>query len=165
MNNQLPEIAGKMKDYFGADRKRINHALRVADYAAKILVEEAADRDLVMAAAYLHDIGIPEAERKYNSAGGKYQEKEGPPIARDLLRKLGLDPDFIENVCAIIAKHHTYKGLETKEFQILYEADWLVNLQEDFVHLDGEKKKKIINKHFQTAIGRILAEELLKKPG
>ncbi|MDA3930432.1 MAG: hypothetical protein PF541_15900 [Prolixibacteraceae bacterium] len=36
-------------------------------------------------ASILHDIGIKEAELKYNSCNGHYQEIEGPPVARPLL--------------------------------------------------------------------------------
>ena len=38
---------------------------------------------MVLSAAYLHDIGIKEAERKYQSSAAPYQEQEGPAIARD----------------------------------------------------------------------------------
>ena len=48
---------------------------------------------VVRAAAVLHDIGIREAERKHGSSAGKYQEVEGPPIARRILEKLSVDPE------------------------------------------------------------------------
>ena len=44
---------------------------------------------VILSAAYLHDIGIHEAERKYQSTAARYQEEEGPPIAREILIKLG----------------------------------------------------------------------------
>lgn len=159
MSIDLAIIANKMQEYFGKDQKRIEHAFLVADYAEKILKQEDADRDVVIASSYLHDIGIHEAEKKYNSTAGKYQEIEGPPIAKKILEGLGLETDFINSVCGIISKHHTLNGLDTKEFQILYEADWIVNLGCDFKDVNKDKKKDIIDKNFKTKTGRKIAYE------
>ena len=51
--------------------------------------EEKGNPAVVLSAAYLHDIGIQEAERKYQSTAARYQEEEGPPIAREILTRLG----------------------------------------------------------------------------
>ena len=53
-------------------------------------------------AAYVHDIGIKISEEKYNSSAGKYQEIEGPPIAEEMLTKLGYDKDVIERVSYLV---------------------------------------------------------------
>ena len=58
----------EMKRYFESDFKRIGHATKVARYAEKICKEENAHPVVTTLSAYLHDIGIKEAERKYNSA-------------------------------------------------------------------------------------------------
>lgn len=114
-----------MKQYFGNDQKRINHALKVLKYA------EGGDRDVVVAAAILHDIGIHEAERKYNSNAGKYQEIEGPPIAKEILEKIDDFPkEKIPEVLDIIAHHHHPRKEETENFKILYAADCKVNREE-----------------------------------
>ena len=84
---------------------------------------------MVIAASYLHDIGIHQAERKYNSTAGDYQERKGPPIARDILERLGLDKKTIDEVCDLIAHHHSPGHIETLNLQILWEADTLVNLE------------------------------------
>ncbi|MFX1555119.1 MAG: HD domain-containing protein, partial [Promethearchaeota archaeon] len=78
-------IAAEMRRIFGRDQKRINHANRVVQLAEEILKVEGGDPAVVIAASYLHDIGIHEAEKKYNSPAGHYQEIEGPPIARSIL--------------------------------------------------------------------------------
>jgi len=120
-----------MRAYFGADEKRIRHALRVTEYAEQILSHEpTANRDVVLAAAILHDIGLPEAERKYGSSAGKYQELEGPPIARELLLLEGLPEGMIEEVGQIIAHHHTPGVVETSNFRVVYDADLIVNLED-----------------------------------
>ncbi len=56
--------------------------------------------EIIDIAALLHDIGIPEAERKCNSCAGRHQEQEWPPIARDMLSKLNIDPG-INNAHAV----------------------------------------------------------------
>ena len=40
--------------------------------------------------------------------GGKYQEQLGPPIAKELLARLGFDKDVSERVQYLIGHHHTY---------------------------------------------------------
>jgi hypothetical protein len=57
-------VAIEMKRYFKNDFKRIGHASRVARYADKIGKQERGNLAVILTAAYLHDIGIKEAERK-----------------------------------------------------------------------------------------------------
>lgn len=119
-----------MKSYFGKDERRIKHALRVTEYAEKILQHEVnADKDVVVSAAVLHDIGIHEAERKHGSSAGKYQEIEGPPIAKELMLQEKLSDELIEEVCQIVAHHHTPGVIDTINFKVLYDADLIVNLE------------------------------------
>ncbi len=124
-------ITSEMRKVFGKDRKRINHANRVVRFAEEILHGEGGDPTVIIAASYLHDIGIHEAERKYNSTAGNYQELEGPPIARNILEKIGADREMIDEVCDLIAHHHSPGHIQTLNFQILWEADSLVNLEEE----------------------------------
>lgn len=152
----------RMKDVFGRDEKRINHALRVLDYAERIGAAEGGDPLVIRAAAILHDIGIQEAERKYGSAAGKYQEMEGPPIAEAILRDNGLDPARIEHVCRIIADHHSARDIDTLEFRVLWDADQLVNLQEDSAGVHEPRQEALIASLFRTGQGRQLAGELFR---
>lgn len=123
-------LARRMKEYFGDDERRIRHALRVTEYAESILqYEPGADRDVVLAAALLHDIGIHEAERKHGSSASRYQELEGPPIAKELLLEEGLPEGAIEEVCQIIAYHHTPGVVNTINFKVVFDADLVVNLE------------------------------------
>ncbi|MBW2035163.1 MAG: HD domain-containing protein, partial [Deltaproteobacteria bacterium] len=70
-------VAIEMKRYFKQDFKRVGHAIRVARYAEQIGREEGGNLAVILCAAYLHDIGVKEAERKHNSTAAKYQEEEG----------------------------------------------------------------------------------------
>jgi hypothetical protein len=146
-----------MQEIFGEDQKRIDHALAVLGYANHIRAVEGGDPVVIQAAAILHDIGIHEAERKYGSAAGRYQEIEGPPIAERILRDRGVDEERVAHVCRIIANHHSAKDIDTLEFRVLWDADWLVNIPADFPEASREKRQRLIGKTFKTGRGREIA--------
>ena len=128
------KLISEMIAYDAGDARRIQHFLKVHTLAALIGKEEALPektQDFLEAAAILHDIGIHEAERKYGSTSGKYQELEGAPLAKAMLDKLGYEEDFIERVCFLVGHHHTYNQVDGLDYQILLEADFLVNAYED----------------------------------
>ena len=156
-------VACEMRRYFEADQKRIRHAERVADVAGRILEQEPADFAVVMAAAYLHDIGIKEAEKRYQNAEAKYQEELGPQVARTLLESLRADAKLIEEVCDIIGHHHHPRTQETDNFKVLYDADYIVNLEESESDKprDREKLAEVIGKSLLTETGKALARERL----
>ena len=149
-----------MEDYFGEDARRINHARRVTAYAERMLETEGGEYPVVIGAAVLHDIGIHEAERKYRSSGGKYQEIEGPPIARGILSGLGFAKGQVDEICEIIAHHHSPGKINTRNFKILYDADWLVNLADEYDIRDKKKLADIIKTVFLTESGKSLAGEI-----
>lgn len=153
-------LISAMKKVFGTDRRRIAHALMVLKYAEEILNEEDASPQVVIAAAVLHDIGIHEAERKHNSAAGRYQEIEGPSIARPIMEELGLDEAAIDHVCRIIANHHSARDIDTPEFRILWDADWLVNIPDEFPGAGDDKLEKLIGNIFKTATGKKKARDM-----
>lgn len=156
-------VAVEMKRTFKQDFRRIGHATKVARYAERIAREERGDMVVVLCAAYLHDIGIHEAERKHDSTEAKHQEEEGPPIAREILARLSASRDIIDEVCDIIGHHHHPRPEETVNFKIVYDADLITNLEEKEEPIPEEKLAAIIEKSFFTASGRKLAEELLMK--
>ncbi len=158
-------VAVEMKLYFKADFKRIGHAAKVARYAERIAQTEKADPAVVLSAAYLHDIGIKEAERKYQSTAPQFQHQEGPPIAREILTNLGAAEDLIEEVCDIVGHHHSPKDQETVNFKAVYDADLIVNVEE--MHkkkpLEPAKLERLIDRQFLTESGKALARELFLK--
>jgi HD superfamily phosphodiesterase len=154
------KMVGGMKIYFGTDERRIQHALRVTEYAEQILKHEDADYDVVIAASILHDIGIHEAERKYGSTAGKYQEMEGPSIARGILEKMGVEKSIIDEVCTIIASHHSPGEVNTQNFKVVSDADWLVNMEEVYAGFDRDKLKEAIGKVFLTPAGKKIAKRI-----
>jgi HD superfamily phosphodiesterase len=154
------KLIQKMKDVFGDDQKRIGHALAVLKYAEQIHAVEGGDATVVTAAAILHDIGIHQAEQKYGSSAGKYQEIEGPPIAGKILNDDGFDSAKINHVCKIIANHHSAKNIDTLEFRVVWDADWLVNIPDECGSMNESKLKEFISRIFKTQTGRQIAKEL-----
>ena len=126
------KILKRMTEYFGEDKKRIYHAREVLRYAKELLKNEGGSNAVVISVAILHDIGIKECEMKYNSTNGQLQEKEGPPIAREILESLKIREEIIDEVCRIIASHHSPGEVNTLNFKILWDADWLVNLKDEY---------------------------------
>ncbi len=162
-------IINEMIAYFQNDVRRINHALKVYGFAATLSgMEQVSDekKTILLYAAILHDIGIKEAERKYNSTSGRYQEIEGPPIAKEILEKSGIPSPISERVCFLIGNHHSYGKIDGLDFQILVEADFLVNIFED--QLDREAIENICRKYFKTEMGSALLHSMYlssKAPG
>ena len=154
------KLIDEMKKVFGSDQKRIDHALAVLRYAEQIQAVEGGDPLVVKAAAILHDIGIHEAERKHGSPAGKYQEIEGPPIAEEILKRHDIPAETVEHVSKIVANHHSARDIDTLEFRIVWDADWLVNIPDDLPDAGKEKLQSVIEKTFKTGKGRQMAMEL-----
>lgn len=151
----------QMIEYFNTDVRRINHALKVTAFAKTLAFAEKCTKEqleTIEVAALLHDIGIPNAEKKYGSSDGKYQEIEGPPVATEILNHLNFDEKLIENVCYIIANHHSFQNGNGIEFQIIIEADFLVNAFEDSLSLQAIDYMK--KNWFKTNTGIILLETM-----
>lgn len=153
-------IARAVEGVFGSDRKRIDHAHRVMGFAEELMRGQPVDAKVVVTAALLHDIGIKAAEAKHGSSAPKHQEIEGPPVARGIMEGLGYGKETIEHVCRIIGSHHSAAGIDTAEFRIIWDADWLVNLPDEFSGTAGEKLERLIERVFKTEAGGRKAREL-----
>lgn len=144
----------RMIAYNAPDVRRINHALKVYGFASAIARREGLSPEellVVDIAAVLHDIGIREAERKYNSCSGHYQEIEGPAVARDLLSGVEIDPAQLDRICYLIGNHHSYQKIDGVDLQILVEADFLVNIFEEEMPIHSVES--IRTKYFKTKTG------------
>lgn len=154
-------VIQEMIDCFGKDVRRINHALKVYAFAQQIGRTETLPQEMQQTlefAAVLHDIGIPEAVRKYGSSTGHYQEIEGPPVAEAILRRLATDEKTIERVLYLVGHHHSYAKIDGIDFQILVEADFLVNIYED--NMDADSIASVADKYFKTASGTALVKSM-----
>lgn len=150
-----------MIELYKGDAKRIQHFCKVHSYAKLIAETEHVDERalfIIETAALTHDIGIHECEEKYGNCSGKLQEKEGPALAEQLLKQLKFDDDISKRVQYLIAHHHTYDHVDGIDYQILIEADFLVNLNEDGV--SKEAVKKAYNRIFKTECGKTICREM-----
>lgn len=124
----------RLNGYFSGDPRRIQHAAKVYLFASLIADGEHLDekaRKATVLAAIVHDVGIKVSEMKYGRCDGPLQEKEGPAEAEKLLAGLGLDDGIVTRISFLVGHHHTYTGVDGIDWQILLEADFIVNALED----------------------------------
>ena len=118
-----------MIDLYSGDSKRIQHFCKVHSYA-----------------------------KQYGNCSGKLQEKEGPKLAENLLAKLGFNIETSQRVQYLIAHHHTYDNINSIDWQILVEADFLVNMFEE--SLPKSAVQNAYNKIFKTASGKEICKKM-----
>lgn len=149
--------------YYSGDPKRIQHFIKVHSFAKTIGLLEKLDRGtlyILETAALVHDIGIRVCEQKYGNCNGKLQELEGPAVARELLEELGYEEEVMDRVCYLVAHHHTYDKVDKMDYQILIEADFLVNMYED--KLEKKSIEVAFQKIFKTPSGRFLCKQMFE---
>lgn len=143
------------------DPKRVQHFTKVYAYAHLIgMVEGLGEKELEILdlAALVHDIGIIPAEKKYGYNNGKLQEEMGPEYARKLLAEAGVEEAAIQRVEFLVGHHHTYKGVEGLDWQILLEADFLVNAYES--ELTKAAIEEGVKRFFRTKTGISLCVDM-----
>lgn len=155
MDTATDRIFLAMIDYFAGDARRIQHFTKVYTFASLLGHQEGLDEHTLFTlecAALVHDIGIRQAEAKYGKNTGSLQEQEGPSEARRMLESLAVAPEVVDRICYLVGHHHTYHNIDGTDYQILVEADFLVNLYEDD---EGEKAvRAVYDNIFRTESGR-----------
>ena len=149
------KLIDAMVEYEKSCPRRVHHFLKVHGFAKTIAELEGIgerQRYILEAAAIVHDIGIKPSLEKYGSSEGQLQEREGPPVARPMLQSLGYDEAAVERVCTLVSRHHTYTDIDGPDYQILVEADFLVNIYES--DYPKENVKKICEEIFRTEAGK-----------
>ena len=71
---------------------------------------------------------------------------------------MGFEKDISERVQYLIAHHHTYNNINEIDYQILVEADFLVNIMED--GLSKEAALKAYRNIFKTVCGKTICREM-----
>ena len=157
--NRIDRLYMEMIRYYQGDPKHIQHFVKVHSFSRLIGQGEGLDEDtmyILEAAALVHDIGIKVGMEKYGRSDGKTQEAEGPAAAREMLTHLGFKEQVIRRVEYLVGHHHTLTGIDGIDYQILLEADYLVNADES-----GYSEGNISNtkrKLFKTKTGLRLLE-------
>ena len=158
---RMNQLYLRMIEFYKGDPKQIQHFAKVHSFAKLIAEGEQLDKKtqyILETAALVHDIGIKPAREKYGKSVGPLQEQEGPAVAEAMLKDLGFEQDVIERVSYLVGHHHTYTNIDGLDYQILVEADFLVNYFED--QMEKETIKKSIAKMFRTKTGKWIAETM-----
>lgn len=159
--SRLNNLCSRMIEFYRDDPARIQHFIKVHSFAKLIGEEEHLDEKLLYileAAAYVHDIGIRPAEAKFGRCDGKLQEQEGPAEAEKMLKSLGFEQDVIKRVSYLVGHHHTYTDIDGMDYQILVEADFLVNLYED--NASREAAEHALQRIFRTESGKSICRDM-----
>ena len=157
----IPQLTEKMITFSAGNTADIHHFLCVWAYAKTIGEAEGLDEKtqfLLEATAILHDISCPLCREKYGNTDGKHQEAESPRLVQGFLADSGFDAALIDRISYLIAHHHTVTGIDGMDYQILIEADFLVNLYEDG-RPDGDGGFMPDKAAVETAYQRIFATE------
>lgn len=155
----VEEILKEMIIYANGNKKDIAHFLKVHSYARLIGKLEQLDektQKILEIAAIVHDIACPLCRKKYGNSNGKFQEIEGPDLVYDFLKPFSLTDLEINRIAYLVGHHHTYENIDGLDYQILLEADFLVNGDE--MNADNKTIAAMKNKVFKTAIGIKLLE-------
>lgn len=158
---RVAEITKKMIEYSNGNLHDINHFMKVYGYAKTISECENIDKDtkeILEVAALLHDIACPLCREKYGNTNGKYQEEEGKILTAEFLKDTGYSEEFINRVVYLVGHHHTLTNIEGMDYQILIEADYLVNTDES--SYSKENIKNMLEKVFKTSTGSKLLKSM-----
>lgn len=155
------ELLMAMITYYQNDPKRIQHFIKVYHFAKMIGEMEGLpqkEQEILETAAIVHDIGIQVSEQKYGNCSGKHQEEEGPELAENLLYEMQFEKEVIQRVSYLVGHHHTYTNIAGMDYQILVEADFLVNIFEE--GLGFEAAKAVYDKIFRTTAGKNICSKM-----
>jgi len=156
-------VAVEVKRYLGKDFKRIGHAAKVANYVEKIGKKERANLPVILCAAYLYDIGVKNAQEKYDSDKPEYIEKESPHVVRELMEKLGAKPELINDVIEIIGNRDRPAQDDSLDKKVLHDADMLAHMAacKDKNSVTDEAFCAKLDRLFLTSAGNELAKQVL----
>lgn len=145
------------QSYGDKKKKDIAHFLKVYSYAKTIGELEKLNKktlEILEISAIVHDIACPLCREKYGNSQGQYQELEGPSLVKEFLNEFHLDDFVVERVSYLVGHHHTYENVNGIDYQILLEADFLVNADE--MNLSKQAILNMKNNVFQTESGKEL---------
>lgn len=157
----ISQLMEQMIVFSNGNLHDITHFITVWTYAKTIGELEGLDADtqyLLEATAIVHDIACPLCREKYGRADGKLQEKESPSIVRTFLADSGMTEAQVERIAYLVGHHHTLTGIDGMDYQILIEADYLVNASEKTY--SPANVQNFMNTSMKTESGKKLAKAL-----
>ncbi len=162
MNMTIAQIMKKMIAFSEGNVHDIDHFMKVWTYAKTIGELEQIDEKtqyILEVAAITHDIACPLCRVKYGNTNGKYQEEEGGPLVTEFLSDTGMTKEQISRVAYLVGHHHTLTAIEGMDYQILIEADYIVNATES--GYSRENVENFVEKIMQTSSGKEIAMGIL----
>ena len=161
MKMTIAQIMQKMIAFSEGNIHDIDHLIRVWTYAKTIGELERLDEEtqyILEAAAITHDIACPLCREKYGNTNGKHQEAEGAELVKAFLSDTGMTEPQIERIAFLVGHHHTFAGIDSLDWQILIEADYIANASENGY---GETNvRNFIQKTMKTDSGKRLAKDV-----
>lgn len=139
---QKEKIFAKMLDFYQGNIEDINHFVKVhafAEMLGKLEKLDGTTQEMLEIAAIVHDIACPLCREKYGNTNGNHQEAESKALLEEFLREFELPQEMLERVIYLVTHHHTYNDVQGMDYQVLLEADFLVNAGE------GEKYRKHVD--------------------
>ena len=158
----IAEILKKMIAFSDGNIHDIDHFIKVWTYAKTIGELEKIEPEtqfILEVAAITHDIACPLCREKYGNTNGKYQEIEGAPLVTDFLADTGMTDEQIRRVAYLVGHHHTLTAIEGMDYQILIEADYIVNASEN--GYSKENVENFIKKVVKTASGKEITRSVM----
>ncbi len=126
----ISDAMKKMIEISNGSRHDIDHFIKVWAYARTIGELEGLDKDTQLTleyAAIVHDIACPGLRAEFGSCPGIKQQEVGGPMAREFFQDSDLPQEMTDRIVYLVEHHHTFKNVDGLDYQILLEADYLVN--------------------------------------
>ena len=160
---KITEIIKKMIEYSNGNTHDINHFIKVWTNEKMIWELERLDQKtqlILEVAAITHDIACPLCREKYGNTNGKYQESEGMSLTAEFLKDTGLAEDEIDRVVYLVGHHHTITNINGLDYQILIEADYIVNADES--NYSQDNIRNFVNEVVKTDTGVSLLKSIYR---
>ncbi len=129
---------------FNGKSKNNRHLFRVNEIAEFLVEKERANKQIVVAGAWLHDVGLIK--------GNINHPKNGKRIAREILSSIGVNEKEIKEIEHCVESHEGDIKARTKEAMIVHDAD----------ALDKMGSLGIIRHSWKLAIQGFNTEEICK---
>ncbi len=157
----ISQVFIKMIESSDKNYHDINHFIKMYGLAKAIgEMEKLSEKEQMTLeiASIIHDIACPLCREKYGNTNGENQEKEGMILADKFLAFFDIPEDIKDRVVFLVGNHHTYDNIDGVDYQILLEADYLVNaFESDYSKEDVEVALRDV---FRTETGVRLLREM-----
>ncbi|MBQ3080250.1 MAG: phosphohydrolase [Clostridia bacterium] len=157
----ISRMTEAMIHFYKGSVRDIEHFLKVHAYARLIGRLEGLDRetqDILEMAAVVHDISCPILRERFGNANGKLQEEMSGEILAPFLDAFEIPMEVKERLLFLVSHHHTVTSVDGMDYQILLEADFLVNAKEG--NMTKDAIQAFCDHTVKTAAGKRLFDSM-----